>query len=141
MEENKILFIRTVSKYLVVHFNFYQEVADFIGCQFALESCFGTSRLAVEDSNYCGMKRSLVRISSRLRGGSFESKTFSVYLSLEDCIIDFVLLLQYRRPLSTNIDTIKHYCAFIQGWYCPEKDYIDKIQSIYSQFKNSQNGN
>lgn len=141
MEKNRKLFVQTVSKFLVVHFNFCQEVADFIGCQFALESGFGNSRLCLEDNNYCGMKRSLVRISTRLRGESFESKTFSVYLTLEDCIIDFVLLLQYRRPLSTNLDTIAHYCAFIKGWYCPERDYIDKIQSIYSQFKTSQNGN
>lgn len=117
--------------------NFSKEVCDFIACQFALESHFGLSPLACDNNNYCGMKNPLVRISSAIHAGDCNFH-WAQYDSIHACVIDYLLCLQYHRPISTNYDTIEHFSAFIKKFYCPERDYIDKINLIYQQFKSFQ---
>lgn len=115
-------------------FGFTEDVAFFIACQFALESDFGNSVLVHKYHNYCGMRCPLVRLSTALNAGD-ASSTWASYYSLADCVTDFILCLQYHRPLSDIKDNIAAYCRFISRFYCPERDYISKINTIYSQFK------
>lgn len=109
------------------------DVITFIACQFALESSFGTSRLAKECHNHCGMKAPLVRPSTALNRGV--SVVFADYPNKYFCIVDYFLCLSYHQPLAKqleNLDLFKHFIKF----YCPEKDYVNKIINLFNQFKN-----
>lgn len=115
------------------------DVRYWISCQFALESGFGTSSLSEDNYNFCGMKNPLVRISCAEHAGD-PNYHWASYDTLGCCIVDYLLCVQYHRPLFCDYDTVFHYSQFIRKFYCPERDYIDKINSIYQQFKNFKNG-
>lgn len=112
------------------------DVRDFIICQFALESDFGTSRISLDSRNYCGMRYPLVRLSMAL--DKDPQSGFAVYGTLQDCVHDYFLCLQYHRPFSHVWDDVEKFKSFIAPWYCPERDYLDKITKIFNQLK-SQN--
>lgn len=116
---------------------FSDDVCDWIACQFALESSFGESSLARSNYNFCGMKNPLVRISSAIFAGDC-NYYWAQYADFDSCVVDYLLCLQYHQPISTNYDTISHLSAFLRKFYCPDKDYIDKINLIYQQFKTFQ---
>lgn len=139
MKKDQLDFIEKVSSILRSVYHVHDEVADFIGCQFALESSFGRSSLAVNHHNYCGMKCPLVRVSVANNYQNPVDK-WADYSSLEQCICDYMFCLAYRRPLSLSFETINHFIYFIKGWYCPEKSYTDKINSLYVQLKSYKNG-
>lgn len=127
-------FIKSIAE-LVIPFGFTSEVANYIGCQFALESKYGMSKLARENFNFCGMKTPLVRISCACNLGSKD--TFAKYHSLADCVTDFMLRHQYFKPLSYIRKQLGDYKYFLKdSCYCPEKDYIKRIDVIYQQFLN-----
>ena len=79
------------------------------------------------------MKVPYVRISNCLNYAS--SDTFAEYTLWTDCLLDLVLWIQYQRPLRKQLDDVNLIPSVFKS-YCPEKDYINKIQSIYQQFKN-----
>lgn len=134
MNKEQFEFIKSIAV-RVIPFGFTNEVANYIGCQFALESNFGNSKLVRESNNYCGMKTPLVRISCASNLGSKD--TFAKYHSLADCITDFMLRHQYFKPLSYIRKQLGDYKYFLKdSCYCPEKDYIKKIDVIYTQFLN-----
>lgn len=133
MEDYKIKFIKKVADILRSVYHVSSDVADYIGCQFALESAFGRSPLALNHHNYCGMKCPLVRVSVADNYQN-QSDKWAYYSSLEQCICDFMFCLCYHQPLFTAFESISQYTFFIKGWYCPENSYINKIQSIYTQF-------
>lgn len=137
MEEQKLSFLDKVLT-LLAAFGFNDDVALFIACQFALESNFGTSEIALKHHNYCGMRCPLVRLSTSSNSGDGNA-FWAHYNNMFDCVTDFVLCLQYHQPLSDIKVNIAAYCRFISRFYCPERDYISKITSIYSQFKNYKN--
>lgn len=132
MNEKKLNFVKLVIFYLR-KFNITGEVAVFIAAQFALESNYGTSKLAQEFGNYCGMKLPVVRRTTATNFGSHDK--WASFDSLQDCVCDFVLCLQFRKPMAIDFESIGHYKHFIKGWYCPESTYLDKINSIYSQLQ------
>lgn len=139
MTTQQFNFIEKVANILRNIYHVNDEVADFIGCQFALESAYGRSPLALNHHNYCGMKCPLVRVSV---ADNYQNQTdkWAYYSSLEQCICDYMFCLAYHKPLSVSFETINHFIAFIKGWYCPEGSYINKIQSIYTQFNYQKNG-
>lgn len=136
MNHYQFNFIQNVSSILQEHFRLKEEVADFIGCQFALESSYGESSLVKTHSNYCGMKTPLVRVSVALNYRDLFDK-WARYSSLLNCIYDFMFCLAYHKPLTSTFETIKHYSDFIRNWYCPENSYIPKINQIYQSFLQS----
>ena len=135
MKHSDYLFISGVASFIHTYSQFPLEVCSWIGCQFALESSYGTSRLAIDNNNYCGMRNPLVRISSALHAGD-PNFSWALYDDLESCCVDYLLCVQYHRPISDVYDTVCHFSRFIAQFYCPDKDYIDKINSIYFQFQN-----
>lgn len=135
--DNKFLFLDHVSS-LLKRFGFSDDVSYFIACQFALESDFGNSHLVQQYRNYCGMLCPMVRLTTAFNAGD-GSATWASYHDLDDCVTDFILCLQYHRPLSDIKYNVVAYCRFISPFYCPERDYISKINSIYTQFKNYKN--
>lgn len=140
MKKEQFDFIKKVSSILRSVYHVHDEVADFIGCQFALESYFGRSSLAVNHHNYCGMKTPQVRVSV---ANNFQNTVdkWADYSSLEQCICDYMLCLSYRRASSFVFESINHFVNFKKGWYCPDESYMDKISLIYVQFKNYNHGN
>lgn len=135
MEKNKIYFIQNWSNFLLEYCRIMSnDVAIYVACQFALESNFGTSNLSQTQNNISGMKRPLVRPTCSLEtNGQFAS-----YESVYHCVLDFLFCLAFHKLQQYNLDTIKHYIAATEKWYCPERDYHSKIQFIYLQFQNSQ---
>ena len=134
MSEVKIQFIETWSKFILETFNLpTKDVAIYIACQFALESKFGTSRLAKEQNNIAGMKSPKARPTTCIDN----SDTFAKYSSIENCVIDYFLCLAYHKTIRFDFVSIPRFIASVMPWYCPESDYTSKIQFIYSQFKNS----
>lgn len=99
----------------------------YIACQFALESNYGTSRLATHQCNFCGMKRATQRISTRLNDVS--DNCFATYNCLEDCISDYLLWLTMKgAKQNLSIFILKHYLLS----YCPDAGYIGRIDAIYN---------
>lgn len=137
MNKSQFDFIVSVSSIVSEISQFPDDVCDFIGCQFALESHFGESPLAHTNENYCGMKNPLVRISTALHAGD-GNYFWAQYDDMYSCVIDYLLCLQYHRPISTNYDSISHLSAFLSKFYCPDRDYTNKINLIYQQFKSFQ---
>lgn len=110
------------------HFSF--EVRLWIACQFALESNFGTSPLAADNENYCGMKSPVRRINFC----DSTSKEFASYSSLVACVVDYLLWLAWNHFTVLDCkDVNKFKLRMVASVYCPENGYIEKIDSIYLQ--------
>lgn len=112
------------------HFN--DDVSIWFASLFALESNYGNSLLAKEHNNLCSMKCPKVRISVCSNFGSDD--IWATYVSHTICVLDFVLWLQYQRPLRKELESPELLYSYFRK-YCPEKDYISKINRIYQQFK------
>lgn len=113
------------------------NVKFFVGCQFALESNFGKSQLAVKNFNFCGMKRPEIRLTlaNNVNG------VFARFDSFETCVLDYVIWLSWNRFTSYDVFQLDYFTAkLIARGYCPEKDYLDKIYSIYNNLKSYHHG-
>lgn len=138
-------FILHTSFYLKAY-NIPEEVAQFMACQFALESGYGSSALAQDYNNITGMRVCYMRPSNQLNYHDEKKTSFGQYLSKTECLDDFVLWLSYQRCNRSDYTSIKSYCALlIRTKYCEEKgrsinpetsEYIKRIKSIYNQFLN-----
>lgn len=140
MEQFKLDFINRVRQHwLLRNFVFSPDVLDFIACQFALESDFGTSSLALTRNNFCGMKVPYKRLTYRICSIK-PSDGFCAYSSFDNCILDYVSWLFYNRPYQNALQSVDAFKIFLRNsGYCPEKGYIDLIDSIYKQLKTYQN--
>lgn len=109
------------------------KVSLFIACQFALESDFGRSRLAVDSNNFSGMKTPEHRFSISVGSAGL----FNVYTSLEQCLADYMARQNYFGIKKRDLKDIDSYSKFlIKSNYCPEVFYTDKIRAIYSSYYN-----
>lgn len=107
------------------------NVACFIACQFALESNFGQSRIARTRHNLCGMKHPQLRPTYDL----LRAATFADYDSKESCFKDYQLWLAYSKFTQFDLSNVECFKAKLRSKnYCPETDYIDRIQSIFDWF-------
>lgn len=132
MNDKQIKFIREISADMH-DFGILEPIADWIGCQFALESNFGDSRIAKTKNNLCGMKVPLLRPSTNI---GFDG--FAQYPSKYFCEIDYVLWLAYNRFSGHDLTNLEHFTAHLKAKkYCPDSDYIERINNLYQQFKNS----
>ena len=139
LTSENIKFIESISKHwLIRNIVFSTDIAEFIGCHFALESNFGLSLLAKVSNNYCGMKPAYRRVS--YRNYEKEDNGFAVYDSLDSCILDYVSWIFYNKPSKHDLTYLDSFIIFLRNsGYCPEKDYTSKIQLIYYQLKNYKN--
>lgn len=109
------------------------EVAYFVGCQFALESNFGQSRLAKTKNNFCGMSLPKSRISLNIAS----TGNFAEFESFDDCVIDYCYWLAWNKfnyLMLFNLELFTRH--LIASKYCPETDYIDRIYSLFNSLKN-----
>lgn len=124
-------------------YNLPQEVCDFIACQFALECGYGSSHLAKEYNNICGMRVAFVRPSSQTNYKTNRSE-FGHYRNPHSCIEDFMMWLSYQRVSPDRYRDIPSYSMLLLNTkYCDEggrtkdpssSNYIKSILSIYNQF-------
>lgn len=108
------------------------DVKYFVGCQFALESNFGNSRIARKYSNYCGMSLPKTRMSLNIASAG----NFAEYESFYDCVIDYCYWLSWNKftyLMLFNLDLFTRH--LIASHYCPESDYIDRIFTLFNQLK------
>lgn len=115
---------------------FSPDVVLFISCQFALESNFGTSNLAISCFNISGMRHPLVRLTS---SRCPNPNGFATYDDFYHCVFDYILCLNYHQIGGKECESVKCFSHFISKWYCPSKDYIKRIMSIYDEFKQFSN--
>lgn len=136
MKKEQRNFIEKIAKHWFLRNLFNSDVATFIGCQFALESNFGSSRLATFQNNFCGMKTPSKRVfygvsNLSLNGG------FACYSSLDFCVVDYCSWVLYNRPKMSDISSVENYSLWLENKnYCPEKDYIKKIVSLFNSYNN-----
>lgn len=137
MIDERIAYIRKVASFFVFA---SEEVAAFIGCQFALESNFGESDLANRANNHCGMKSPQVRFSYDRSRIYSRSSSFAKYESLYACLADYSLWLAYNRFTNLELRYLQQFKDKLYNCkYCPEPDYISKIEKIYNEFINYKN--
>ena len=140
MTKEQFNFIESVSKHWFIRVLFEPNVRDFIACQFALESNFGTSRYAKVMHNYSGMKKPFKRL--HYGANELNNKTeFQNYASFDFCVFDYIAWFFYTRPRQNcwyDLDAFKIHLENVG--YCPEKGYINKINLIYLQLKSYKNG-
>lgn len=106
------------------------DVTNFIACQFALESNFGNSRLAIHYNNHCGMKAPFTRPTT-----NYESDSFAHFKDVESCVIDYCYWLCYNRVTQYQLQNLDLFISRLDELgYCPDDDYISKIEDIYIQF-------
>lgn len=131
---NKLAWLKNIQSY-VKRFNVSDDVAFFIACQFALESNWGTSPLAINYSNYCGMRCPLVRPTLALNYEDAPIGVFARYGGLYDCVEDYMLCISFHKPMRKELEDVNLFSSFLK-FYCPEKSYIKSVYSIYNQFIN-----
>lgn len=135
METYKLDFIQFVIDRLPKMMS--DDVSLWIACQLALESNYGRSELAINCHNISGMQHPLTRLSMSTNANS---RGFAVYYQLEDCIEDYLLWLSWCRASKSELTEVPLFASLIATKnYCPEKDYITKINKLYQQFKTLKN--
>lgn len=114
---------------------FSSDVRLFIACQFALESDFGHSSLCARNCNHSGMKVPRRRLTTAINI-DVPLDTFAKYVSLSDCVLDYVLWCQFARiGLDAQADVPSFITFLNDNKYCHDKGYTDRILSIFNQFK------
>lgn len=109
------------------------EVAYFVGCQFALESNFGNSRIAKTKNNFCGMSLPKTRLSLNVA----TTGHFAEFLSFDDCVIDYCYWLDWNHFSCFYLSNLSPFTSLLYARkYCPEPDYIDRIYSLFNSLKN-----
>lgn len=107
------------------------DVRKFIACQFAIESDFGTSKVAVANNNISGMRYPVNRVTTAV----CQNLGFADYHSKRDCIIDYCIWLACNGFTQRIVND---YGLFINhsSWsnYCPEKDYVQRIIKLKNQY-------
>lgn len=108
-----------------------EDVATYIGCQFALESNFGKSTLALNHNNHSGMKRPLSRFSY----DNLSHPVFAGYNDLYECIFDYKLLLAWNRFTKSFLLDLDLFRKRLEmSGYCSDFDYIERINRIYLSY-------
>ena len=124
-------FIRKMYRFFR-HFTISDEVALFIACQFSLESSFGSSNRSVTQHNLCGMKTPVKRLSAVSQ--SYHGD-FMIYHNDLLCAIDYLLWLSYNHFNQTELQDLSLFKdKLIKCGYCPENDYVFKIETLFKQY-------
>lgn len=109
------------------------DVACYIGCQFALESAYGTSISAQDFNNITGMSVPRIRLSTAYN----IDRAYAGYDCIKDCVLDYILWLCYNCIKPYMLMDLGAFQKFLQVHrYNPNVKYIDKINDIYKSFKN-----
>lgn len=131
MNENlKEMFLERVI-YGFIIYNMSDEVRKFIACQFALESDFGESCIAVENFNLCGMKCPTVRPTTSV--GMWRGH--AVYNNFYRCFDDYFYWLVFNHFTQKelhDLDAFKVHLA--KSGYCAASDYVERIDNLYKQY-------
>ncbi len=130
-ESYKEVFLRNYANIIFDLLHCSVDVAFFIACQFALESSFGTSAIAKENFNLCGMRVPAIRPTTCIGVNRAHAK----YADYLHCCIDYCLWLSYNafsQKILSDVDKFRDK-LFTSG-YCPETGYSGRIMSIYNQF-------
>ena len=108
------------------------EVATFVAAQATLESGNFSSDIFNENKNFFGMKKAKCRPTTAIG----TNRNHAMYKINYDCMIDYYLWLVYNGfNQNTLKDLDKFKMRLRDSGYCPLKDYIDRINTIYEEIK------
>ena len=114
-------------------FGYCKSVSDFIACQFALESDFGKSDIAKFNLNFCGMKHPALRPTFSV----CQKRGFALYYGCRDSVYDYLLWLSWHR-FTVQMDLDEFRTRLKAKGYCPESDYITKINYLLKSYQDGQ---
>lgn len=133
MEDYQKLYIEKIAFFDPLCRFFNGDICDFVACQFAFESNFGRSNLAIEACNHSGMKVPHSRVCNNI--GSY--KGFSKYSTLGQCILDYILWVFYNRPSRVDLSCVSSFMKFLERkCYCSDFGYTQAIYSLYKKYEN-----
>lgn len=109
-----------------------KEVAQFVMAQSLLETGNYKSAVYKENNNLFGMKLAKTRLTT----AEGENKGFARYVNTATSLIDYTLWLTYNAFTQDTLkDLDKFKLRLINSGYCPQKDYIKRIEQIYNQIE------
>lgn len=136
MTESKIGFLNLIVSLLPEHFS--NDVKHFIASQFALESNFGISPMSCCLNNFCGMKVPALRLTLCLNPD--ERGKFAKYSGITYCVHDYLLWLSAMKFTRQDYNNLQVFVNHLNiSGYCPDADYIERINSIYNQYYSPKN--
>lgn len=111
-------------------------VCDFIACQSALETDFGSSKICKENCNLFGMKNPVLRLTTSIG----ENRGHALYTSRFESIADYFLWLQwskFNQSVLRDLDRFKVQLS--RSSFNPNPDYVDSVNNVYQSFLNYEN--
>lgn len=128
MDAKKLDFVKMVSSSIMKYLpSVNGDVTRWIVAQFCLESDFGRSMISNYRHNICGMKQPSKRLTCSLP----ESKVFACYSSYDVCIVDYLLCIVHHGCTQDHLKSLSLYRTFIGRFYCPEPDYLNRVDKLY----------
>lgn len=114
-----------------------KEVATYVAAQATLESGNFESNIFKENNNFMGMKEP----NCRLTTAKGSNRNHAKYDTRTQCMQDYILWLVYNGFTQNTLkDLDKFKVRLVNSGYCPAKDYIQRIERIYEQIKETRKG-
>lgn len=127
----KFKWLSTWKTFIELEFHLDPDVAQFISCQFALESNFGRSDIYRYNNNICGMKLPKFRVTCAQKA----ERGHAYYNCVEDSIWDYFIWLTYYGFSRKHLSNLTKFVVQLRKCpYCPAPDYIDRILQLKSQY-------
>lgn len=109
-----------------------KEVAQFVMAQSILETNHYKSNIYKKNNNLFGMKLAKTRLTT----AHGENRGHAMYVNTETSLVDYMLWLTYNGFTQNTLkDLDKFKLRLINSGYCPQKDYIKRIEEIYNQIE------
>lgn len=85
------------------------------------------------NNNFCGMKVPVLRIT--FARNLDEKGKFAVFNGIYSCVCDYLLWLNYNKFSRSECNNLVLFVRHLNNsGYCPELDYISKIEKLYSKY-------
>lgn len=120
-----------ISRHFTNYISCSVSVANFIACQFALESDFGQSSIARNANNFGGMKKACLRPTTAMS----EYKGHADYMCVREFYDDYCFWLCWNHFTQKELSHVELFVDHLSiSGYCPASSYIASIRDIYNQF-------
>ena len=130
MNKQQELFVKKITENSLMQSVFNYKMRIVVAAQFALESNWGKSKIATENSNLCGMKMPKTRPTT----AKAERNGYAAYLNEYDCIVDYVIWIMWGRPYFKKLWHLDNYMQYLKEKnYSEDENYDAKVEAIYNE--------
>ncbi len=113
-----------------------KEVSIFIAAQATLESGNFESNIYKDNNNFMGMKLAKCRITTAVG----TNRNHAQYNTRLNCMQDYIIWLVYNGFTQNHLKDVELFkTRLANSNYCPKSDYINRINNIYNQIKETTN--